>query len=112
MERDGLAPTLIMTTGLSTAFQSPSSRHGCLCRYSGEDFQPHREGPIPYTIPRRNKVQLNTDPHLPTQRRLLAQFCRDEVTKVALDVFNEQVRPVQRPVETGNATGLGGSMAW
>ncbi|KAG8871574.1 Dynamin-like GTPase that mediates homotypic ER fusion [Serendipita sp. 405] len=57
------------------------------------------------------QVQSNKDLDLPTQQELLAQFRCDEIAAVSLSVFNEEVRSVRRPVESGNVIdGLGSMM--
>jgi Root hair defective 3 GTP-binding protein (RHD3) len=54
----------------------------------------------------------NKDLDLPIQRNHLAQFRCDEIVKTALDVFNEQVWSVRRPVEARNVVeGLSGLIA-
>jgi len=60
----------------------------------------------------QEQVQSNKDLDLPTQRELLAQFRCDEISTAALATFNEDVRPVRRPIEAGTVVkGLGGLMA-
>jgi hypothetical protein len=53
----------------------------------------------------------NKDLDLPTQQELLAQFRCDEIAKAALDEFDEAIKPLRRPVETGGVlASLGDSM--
>lgn len=46
-------------------------------------------------------MQTNKDLDLPTQQELLAQFCCDEISAVALSEFNEQAKLQKQPVEAG-----------
>ena len=56
-------------------------------------------------------MQSNKDLDLPTQQELLAQFRCDEIANVALEQFNQQVRPLRKPVESGKVVvDLGKSM--
>ena len=56
-------------------------------------------------------MQSNKDLDLPTQQELLAQFRCDEIANVALEQFNQRVKPLRKPVEGGNVVAdLGKSM--
>jgi len=55
----------------------------------------------------QEQVQSNKDFDVPTQRENLSQFRCDEIAKAALDVFNEQIRSVRRPIEAGNGRNYG-----
>jgi hypothetical protein len=63
----------------------------------------------PLSFDRSKSSQTRTSTYPPN--RNFAQFRCDEIAKVALDVVNEEVRSVRRPVEAGNLVeGLGGLM--
>lgn len=47
------------------------------------------------------QVQTNKDLDLPTQQELLAQFRCDEIAAAVLAVFTASVKPLRRPIETG-----------
>lgn len=47
------------------------------------------------------QVQTNKDLDLPTQQELLAQFRCDEIAAAVLATFTASVKPLRRPIETG-----------